>query len=90
MEIEGAESSFPIEYLSQDTCYQEFVRGMDSFSKCKYSDALKSFLICSQYKYPPSYLMLGRLYSHICFIGHNDLSKEYWFSLARKYYDFFY
>jgi len=100
------DDSFPIQYfkinsstnsssnisqvLSNDKTYREFLKGMEYYSKTNYLDALRCFEQCSKDNYPPSFLMLGFIYSFSGLIGPKDeTKKEYWYSLAKKYSDYF-
>jgi len=70
--------------------YEEFCRGMDYFSKAKYLDSLKCFEICSQSNYPPSFLMMGYIYSKKGIRGPtNDSKIQHYLSLTIKHSSFF-
>jgi len=64
-----------------------FLRGMESFSQCNYETAKKYF---ERSQFPPSYVMLGFLYSKSGDIGPIDKHRmSYWFDKAKEYSTFF-
>jgi len=64
-----------------------FLRGMESFSECRYETAKKFF---ERSHFPSSYVMLGFLYSKSGDIGPIDKNRmSYWFDKAKEYSTFF-
>jgi TPR repeat protein len=69
---------------------KEFLIGLQLLKNVKYKESQIQFEKCTKQNYPPSFVLLGYLYSIGGYLGpRNDNKKSYWFDLSRKYSSWF-